>query len=259
MIFDARSFWKRRFDEVGDVGYADKMLYKYDERLRYMAIIYAVSSLGLGEGARVLDIGCGTGRLAVELAKKSLSVTGIDLLNDAVRKAKQRAEEEYVIVDFVVGDIVNDTLGMKCFDLITSITVLQHITERAAFEKAVEVITDSVKFDGHILILEYSPLKCSRQSARSDFYMSARTRSEWIDVFSVKDAFLREVLVPQLGRRVAFLPSPKRVRMSLLWFTAPFDDSASGTLRVLRLACSSVQKVGVAREKRFCSPSRVDI
>lgn len=186
MTLDSFMYWNKRFGEVGDVGYADKLLFEYDERLRQMAILRAVSLLGLRKDARVLDAGCGTGRLGVELSKMALSVTGIDMLDGAVEKAKQRAEKEGIRMNLVVGNIVNAPLGQNYFDLITSVTVLQHITEQADFEQAVERIVDSAKFDGCILILEYSPLKCPRPVSQRPFYMAKRTRSEWIHVFSAK-------------------------------------------------------------------------
>ncbi|NLI78859.1 MAG: class I SAM-dependent methyltransferase [Candidatus Riflebacteria bacterium] len=52
-------------------------------------------------GARsILDIGCGTGRHAIELARRGFRVTGIDLSPAQLRRARENARETGVTVDF---------------------------------------------------------------------------------------------------------------------------------------------------------------
>jgi 2-polyprenyl-3-methyl-5-hydroxy-6-metoxy-1,4-benzoquinol methylase len=53
---------------------------------------------------RILDIGCGTGRHAVELAKRGYAVTGIDLSEAMLKKAAQKAETAGVKVEFKQQD-----------------------------------------------------------------------------------------------------------------------------------------------------------
>jgi ubiquinone/menaquinone biosynthesis C-methylase UbiE len=49
----------------------------------------------------ILDIGCGTGRHAIELAKRGYSVTGIDLSASQLERAAQKAREAQVSVNFI--------------------------------------------------------------------------------------------------------------------------------------------------------------
>lgn len=53
---------------------------------------------------KILDIGCGTGRHAIELAKRGYSVTGIDLSEAQLTRAAAKAKKENVSVDFQVAD-----------------------------------------------------------------------------------------------------------------------------------------------------------
>ncbi|MDX9848390.1 MAG: class I SAM-dependent methyltransferase [Tenuifilaceae bacterium] len=48
----------------------------------------------------IIDIGCGTGRHAIELAKRGYSVTGIDLSQSLLQKAREKAKHNGVNVDF---------------------------------------------------------------------------------------------------------------------------------------------------------------
>jgi len=54
---------------------------------------------------RALDIGCGSGRDAVYLAKRGWRVTGVDSVEKAVASARQRAAEEGVEVQWVTADV----------------------------------------------------------------------------------------------------------------------------------------------------------
>jgi SAM-dependent methyltransferase len=54
---------------------------------------------------RALDVGCGTGRDAVYLARLGWQVTGVDFAAAAIARARQRAAEEGVQVRWVAGDV----------------------------------------------------------------------------------------------------------------------------------------------------------
>jgi 2-polyprenyl-3-methyl-5-hydroxy-6-metoxy-1,4-benzoquinol methylase len=58
----------------------------------------------LAPGARILDVGCGTGRHAVELARRGFRVTGLDLSEGMLAQARAKAQEAGVQVEFVQAD-----------------------------------------------------------------------------------------------------------------------------------------------------------
>jgi SAM-dependent methyltransferase len=57
------------------------------------------------EPARALDIGCGSGRDAVHLAGHGWQVSAVEFVDKALARAKQRAAEEGVEVQWVRGDV----------------------------------------------------------------------------------------------------------------------------------------------------------
>jgi len=61
---------------------------------------FLVEVLGLSPGASILDVGCGTGRHSVELARRGYDVTGIDISSGMLNLAKERAKEADVEVNF---------------------------------------------------------------------------------------------------------------------------------------------------------------
>jgi SAM-dependent methyltransferase len=57
------------------------------------------------EPGRALDVGCGSGRDAVHLAARGWQVTAVEFVDKALARARQRAAEEGVDVQWVRGDV----------------------------------------------------------------------------------------------------------------------------------------------------------
>ncbi|MFH1067251.1 MAG: methyltransferase domain-containing protein [bacterium] len=63
--------------------------------------------LNYDKGARIIDVGCGTGRHSIELSKRGYSVTGIDLSESQLAKAKEKAKQANLNIDFQRHDARN--------------------------------------------------------------------------------------------------------------------------------------------------------
>jgi SAM-dependent methyltransferase len=61
--------------------------------------------LGLEAGDRVLDVPCGTGRIALELARAGLDVTGVDFNPASLARARARADAEGLPLSLHQGDM----------------------------------------------------------------------------------------------------------------------------------------------------------
>lgn len=61
--------------------------------------------LGLAPGARVLDVPCGHGRLALPLAAKGCAVTGVDISPEFLRAAEEGAREQGVPARWLLSDM----------------------------------------------------------------------------------------------------------------------------------------------------------
>jgi len=58
------------------------------------------AEIGYNKQAKILDIGCGTGRHSIQLAKRGYKITGIDLSESLLKRAKEKALEQKLHVDF---------------------------------------------------------------------------------------------------------------------------------------------------------------
>jgi 2-polyprenyl-3-methyl-5-hydroxy-6-metoxy-1,4-benzoquinol methylase len=77
-------------------------------------------------GCTVLDVGTGTGRIAMFLAQAGASVTGLDASEEMLRVGRERAAEQHADVQFVVGDAHALTFPDRSFDVVVSSRVLMH-------------------------------------------------------------------------------------------------------------------------------------
>jgi len=65
------------------------------------------SEIGFNRQFRILDIGCGTGRHSIELTKRGYKLTGIDLSESLLTRAKEKASEHNLTIDFQQHDARN--------------------------------------------------------------------------------------------------------------------------------------------------------
>ncbi len=77
-------------------------------------------------GVSVLDVGTGTGRAALALAKRGARVVGLDSSEEMLRVAELNAEREGLAVEFRTGDAHSLPYADGSFDLVTSLRVLMH-------------------------------------------------------------------------------------------------------------------------------------
>ena len=82
------------------------------------------------EGKTALDVGCGAGLLCEPLARLGAKVTGVDASPEVIAVARQHASAMGLSIDYRAGD-VQELEGQ--FDLVTSLEVIEHVAEPAAF------------------------------------------------------------------------------------------------------------------------------
>ena len=94
---------------------------KYDEEVFTEGTIgecdFIEKEANYDKSIRILDIGCGTGRHSIELTKRGYSVTGIDLSESVLSRAREKAEKESLKIDFKRRDSRNLSFESE-FDLV---------------------------------------------------------------------------------------------------------------------------------------------
>ncbi len=99
------------------------------------------------KGKRALDVGCGAGLLCEPLARLGAAVTGIDAASESVAVAQDHAAGSGLAIDYRHGEIGG--LGLSGFDLVTSMEVIEHVSDKAAF---IAELAKALKPDGLMIL-----------------------------------------------------------------------------------------------------------
>jgi len=82
--------------------------------------------------ARVADLGCGTGSLAVLLAEQGYDVAGVDFSPEMLRRAHAKAVEHAVEVRLDLGDAGHPPLDPGAYDVVLTRHVLWDLPDQVA-------------------------------------------------------------------------------------------------------------------------------
>ena len=99
---------------------------------------------------RALDVGCGMGAFARQLASRSESVLALDLSPEMIRIARGLSSQDFPNIDFQVTDVMSQELPAEEFDCIASIATLHHLP----FAPMLQKMKRALKPSGVILILD---------------------------------------------------------------------------------------------------------
>ena len=112
-----------------------------------------VGLLGVGPGAAILDLCCGPGRHALELARRGFRVTGVDRTATYLERARERAQEEGLDVEFVLEDM-RQFCRPDAFDAVLSMfTSFGYFEDPAQNRQVLSNVYRSLR-DGGVLLLE---------------------------------------------------------------------------------------------------------
>lgn len=98
-------------------------------------------------GRRALDVGCGAGLLAEPLARMGAALTALDAAEENIAVARSHAEGQGLAIDYRATPV--ERLEESGFDLVTSMEVIEHVADPAAF---VAALADRLAPDGLLIL-----------------------------------------------------------------------------------------------------------
>lgn len=107
-------------------------------------------------GKRALDAGCGAGLLCEPLARLGAGVTGVDAAAENIAAASAHAQAMGLIIDYRCGEL--DSLSLAPFDLVCSLEVIEHVSDKPAF---IGALANVLAADGLMI------LSCPNRTAKS--------------------------------------------------------------------------------------------
>lgn len=144
----------------------------------------------VGKNSKLIDVGGGDSYLVDFLLEKCYSdVSVLDISKNAIEKSKIRLGDKGKNVSFVVSDITEFKTEDK-FDLWHDRAVFHFLNEKPQIEKYVELVSQSIKKGGHLIVATFSengPDKCSGIPISK--YSIADLSALFLDGFSLENSF----------------------------------------------------------------------
>lgn len=104
---------------------------------------------GLAPGARVLEIGCGTGQATMPLAERGYAIVAVEL-SAALAAVARRKLARFPAVEIVVSAFEDWPLPVELFDVVVSATAFHWIDPEVRMDKA----ADALRPGGKLAVVE---------------------------------------------------------------------------------------------------------
>jgi ubiquinone/menaquinone biosynthesis C-methylase UbiE len=174
----ARTFDDRRFS--GPIG---ELLAAAQETILRALMRDLRAEASDAPAIHVLDVGTGTGRAALILAKEGAQVTGVDASEQMLAVARRRAEQQGVEMDLVRGDAHALDFPDRAFHAVVSLRVLMHAPRWRT------CVGELCRVADRLVVIDF-PSRSSAaaiQSAGRRIAQAAGIRTEAYRVFSSRD------------------------------------------------------------------------
>ena len=113
---------------------------------------FVASALGLKPGVRVLDLCCGPGRHSVQLAKRGLRVTGLDLNREYLELARRAAEAGNVALETVAADMRTISFENTFDAIVNMYSSFGYLESEAEDLKVLESAAKALKSGGQLIL-----------------------------------------------------------------------------------------------------------
>jgi len=148
----------------------------------------------LKEGAEILDVGCGNGRLYDFLREKKINYIGLDSSEKLIGLAKQKYKMINSYPKFLVGDALNLPFESERFDLAFCIAVLHHFPK--IFQRRVlSEIKRVLKRDGFLILTCWNLWQPK--------YFFSQLKKKFFNFKNFKDLEIKDFLIPwKFGEKI---------------------------------------------------------
>ncbi len=120
-------------------------------------------------GEHVMDVGCGTGTLAMEVQRRvgrAGRVAGVDPGQEQIASARAKAARRHMPIEFQIGGIEQLPFPDQTFDVVLSTLMMHHVPESLKRQGLAE-IARVLKLGGRLVIADFKrPQERQGQAAR---------------------------------------------------------------------------------------------
>tara|TARA_B100001093_G_scaffold520394_1_gene615403 strand:- start:1766 stop:2563 length:798 start_codon:yes stop_codon:yes gene_type:complete len=181
---DNKNYWQKRWDDISaDEPMQNKNVYP---------LKYAISTTAMDKNGKILEAGCGAGRILRYYHNNGFKIKGFDFIKTAVNKLKDKDPS----LDVEVGDITNMDFKDRSFDYILCFGLYHNLEKN--LEKAVLETHRVLRNGGKVCasfradnlqtkLVDYLTEKKTNSSLKSKkkyFHKINLTKKEFCDLFT---------------------------------------------------------------------------
>lgn len=162
----------------------------------------------LKKNSKILDLGCGGGRLSVMLASQGFQVHGVDFSKYAIKLANKLKKEKRVEVKFRHGSALNLKYDEDFFNAVLDIGCFHHL-RKSQWKKYLKNLMQVLKKNGYYLLYTFSvesdkKLRKQNWRVRTGHYYHYFSKNEIKDYFGKFFEILKVKTIKEPGRRLVF-------------------------------------------------------
>ncbi|MGD6873523.1 class I SAM-dependent methyltransferase [Sutcliffiella horikoshii] len=165
---------------------------------------------------RVLEIGCGPGRNAIYLAKMGCTVDAIDISENALTWARERALSEKVDINFRDVSLFEYGFEPNSYDFVYDSGMFHHLAPHRRLSYT-ETIKEALKKDGHLGLVCFNT-KASAETADWDVYeQRSMNRGIGYSEERLKRLFIEDFTILELREMVKVSQPAELFGEDFLW------------------------------------------
>jgi ubiquinone/menaquinone biosynthesis C-methylase UbiE len=182
-MYSPKEYWSNLADHgnpTDDAGFAPILhplappwFNRLTDNLQFRAVKRALAIAEVPYGARILDVGCGTGRWVRRYKELGFSSVGVDATFGMLRIARTNKTTDPLTVGMAQSLPFSDS----AFDCLSDITVIQHISYDQQF-KAIQEMVRVVRPGGRLIFMEV--ISGKDPSKAKDSHVFPREPKDWI-------------------------------------------------------------------------------
>ncbi len=210
--YKPREYWEKRLRSgftlkgVGNIVF-DANYNEYLYKLQLGALKKAIAKHEIRlPGAKVLDVGCGTGFFSKFYIDGLSEVTGIDITEFSIQSLREMMPDgRFITLDIASDSLYDQIVEGEQFDIINVFNVLYHIVDNDKLRNAVENLTTCLKSGSYIFITDnlgekdFSPAEHVRFRSLERYNEIFRNRINIVDVLPLYHFMNRRIDIAPLA------------------------------------------------------------